>query len=94
MVSQGFIGCTLGCLAGGEIEPNAAMLCLLSCYLVEIRDGDDNGGGDDNAGADDDGDDDDDTSTTDGDDANGHRSGGPCGTVNGGDTDAHGDAAS
>lgn len=38
MVSKGFVGCTLGCLAGGGIEPNAAMLCLLSCYLVEIHD--------------------------------------------------------
>jgi hypothetical protein len=40
MVSQGFVGCTLGCLAGGGIEPNAAMLCLFSCYLVESRGGD------------------------------------------------------
>lgn len=39
MVSQGFVGCTLGCLAGGGIEPNAAMLCLFSCYLVESRGG-------------------------------------------------------
>jgi hypothetical protein len=39
MVSKGFIGCTLGCLAGGGIEPNAAMLCLFSCYLVETREG-------------------------------------------------------
>jgi hypothetical protein len=40
MVSKGFVGCTLGCLAGGGIEPNAAMLCLFSCYLVETRGGD------------------------------------------------------
>lgn len=51
MVSKGFVGCTLGCLAGGGIEPNAAMLCLLSCYLVEVH------GGDDSDDRDDDGDD-------------------------------------
>lgn len=37
MPSEGFVGCTLGCLAGGAFEPNAAMLCLLSCYLAEIH---------------------------------------------------------
>ncbi|MCH7659313.1 MAG: hypothetical protein IH933_01595 [Euryarchaeota archaeon] len=46
MVSEGFVGCTLGCLAGGAFEPNGAMLCLLSCYLVEIHGGD--GGDNDN----------------------------------------------
>ncbi|MEM4782272.1 MAG: hypothetical protein QXG03_12040 [Halalkalicoccus sp.] len=46
MPSERFVGCTLGCLAGGTFEPNAAMLCLLSCYLVEIHSGDDSDGSD------------------------------------------------
>lgn len=50
MVSRGFVGCTIGCLAGGEIDPNAAMLCLFSCYLVEIRE-DDGGEDGDNGDA-------------------------------------------
>jgi hypothetical protein len=54
MVSEGFIGCTLGCLAGGAFEPNGAMLCLLSCYLVEIHGGSDGDDGDDNGDASDD----------------------------------------
>jgi hypothetical protein len=61
MVSEGFLGCTLGCLAGGAFEPNGAMLCLLSCYLVEIHgggdDGDDNGDTNGDTGETDDGND-------------------------------------
>jgi hypothetical protein len=53
MVSKGFVGCTLGCLAGGGIEPNAAMLCLFSCYLVETREGNEDGGPDPGNGSDD-----------------------------------------
>jgi hypothetical protein len=58
MPSEGFVGCTLGCLAGGAFEPNGAMLCLLSCYLVEIHggDSDDGGDGDGNVSGENDGD--------------------------------------